>query len=178
MPPAIKLQAATLEAAIRRHLSHSEWRKITSTPRTRELLVPIHGTRKFPGRPCVADLEANGPLLRAVVESFPDRIPGIDVIALAVRMLDDFHSGNVLQFSGQGFVANGLIEASVDIAAVVKHLTQRLRRLFRRSAKSRFFLWQCCFLVCRFRPGVFRQRKDRGRGALNKSSSVFLRDST
>jgi len=134
-----KAKAAELEAALRRHLSSRDKASITSRPQGRPLIIPIRGTRQFPGRPCFLDLEANHRALRAVIEVFPDRVPSVYLVAMAVRMLDKYFSGDIIQHDGQGgYMANGYIEASVAIAATIKILVQRLRRLFRRSSRSRF----------------------------------------
>ncbi len=135
----VQYKAAQLEAALRRHLSRKELRAITTKPQLRPLIHPITGTRKYPGRPCYKDLEANKSVLRAVVEVYPDRIPSAFIVASAIRKLDEFYSGDVIQYEGHGgFVADGYLEASVSIAALVKTLVQRLRRLFRPSSRSRF----------------------------------------
>ncbi len=134
-------KASQLEAALRRHLSSRELRHIRARPQVRPLLIPIIGTRSYPGRPCYADLESNRTRLRTIVEVWPDRIPGVYILAEAVRLLDKCYDGDILQFEAPegngGFVGEAYIEASVDVAAVLKTLVQRLRRLFRRSTKSR-----------------------------------------
>ena len=128
------VQAAEFEAALRRHLSRRELRDITRKPQIRPLVIPFSGTKRYPGRPCFKDLEANEHILRAVVEVWPDRIPSVYVVAQGVRRLDEYYQGDVLQYESEsgGFAENGSMECSVSVAACIKVLVQRLRRLFRR----------------------------------------------
>ena len=139
MPRKTLAQAAELEIAWRRHLSRHDVRSMCTKPQKRELLVPIVGTLKYPGRPSLADMANNSSLLRGICEVFPDRTPGIQVIADAVGLLDLYYQGEILQCpGGPGFAYDGYKEACVGQAAILKTLVQRLRRLFRRSEKSRY----------------------------------------
>ena len=83
-PPA---KAVELEIAFRRHLSRKEARAITSRPRLRDFVVAVEGTGKFRGKPSKSDVERNGSVLRAVVEVYPDKIPGIEVLCEAIMLL-------------------------------------------------------------------------------------------
>ena len=154
------VQDSEFEAALRRHLSRRELRDITTKPQIRPLVIPFSGTKRYPGRPCFKDLEANEHILRAVVEVWPDRIPSVYVVASGVERLDEYYQGDVLQYESEsgGFAENGFMECSVSVAACIKVLVQRLRRLFRRSTCSRSSQRQLCCTSVRFqsrlRPGA------------------------
>lgn len=134
-------KAAELEISWRRHISRRDLRGICATPRVRELILPLEGTIKYPGRPSQSDLLRNSGLMRGICETFPDRIPGIQVLADAISLLDTFCEGKVLQCpGGAGYATDAHKEACFDQAARLKTMIQRLRRLFRRSSRSRSFL--------------------------------------
>ena len=140
MPRQPLAKAAELEIAFRRHLSSKEARAITARPRLRDLVVAIEGTNTFPGKPSKSDLEKNESVLRSIVEVYPDKIPGIQVLCEAVTRLDVYFSGDVIQYDGpkHGFQGDGYMEAVMQQACLLKLLVQRLRRLFRRSTMSRY----------------------------------------
>lgn len=140
MPRTPLPKAAELESAFRRHLSRRDLKDIIAKPRVRELVISFEGTAKFPGRPSLQDIEKNDSLLRAVLETFPCQIPGIVVLSDAITLLDLYYSGDIIQYDSEqdpGFQANGYHEAVMRQVALLKNLVQRLRRLLRRSRKSR-----------------------------------------
>ena len=91
----------------------------------------------------MADLESNRGLVRALLEVFPDRVPPGPILQRAVRLADAFHSGFVIQLPPESdsntdeeneYLKDALVKR---YAIIMNILVQYMRRLFRRSAKSR-----------------------------------------
>ena len=133
MPRKKLAEAAHFECSLRRHLSGRDLRRIQSGG---PLVRPICGTAAFPGRPSRLDCERNRKVLRAICEVYPDRIPSAHVLAAGISLLDTYLEGKLIG-NPQGVHGDGKGEACMAIAFTLKVLTQRLRRLFRRSTNSR-----------------------------------------
>ena len=98
----------------------------------------------FPWRThtCKYRSRRNSNLLRAVVEVYPDRTASGPVVAAAVGLLDIYYEGAILHWGKDAESSDGKRLPSYsdvlnDVAYSIKLLSQRLRRLFRRSHQSR-----------------------------------------
>jgi hypothetical protein len=140
---ALASQSATvarLESSIRRNIPSHVWKDILRKPRQlRGLVVPFKGSKKLKHKPCLEDIVANKDLLRGVLEVFPSKIPGAHLIAESLSMIDSYHNGDVMRHPDPAD-KQSCNDALLTIAYSIKVLVQRLRRLFRRSSRSRFHL--------------------------------------
>jgi hypothetical protein len=123
-----------LFASLRRNIPERVFRAITASPQERPLVVDFKGTAKKKLAVSISDIRANQYLLRAVVETFPDRIPGAHVIAKALRLLDEHYNGDVFRSDRKSDLYD---EVLLMDAYRIKCLVQKLRRYFRRSRSSR-----------------------------------------
>ena len=132
---------ARLDAAWRRNVPQKLWSQVLAVPQTRPFLIPL----SKPGCICKQDLENNFYVLRGILETFPERIPGGYVLADGIELLDKFHGANIVQLAyspdnTDKQRASKYRDEIVQVAMTMKMYVQKLRRLFRRSHASRSLL--------------------------------------
>ena len=117
-------RAAFWEAALRRLAPRNVWDRVLCEPPVRKLVEDL------PGKISQKEIRANFHVLLAALETFPDRVPSAFVLQKGLLMANDYFSKNMFQSADPE-------EEALRIAYSIKLLIGALRRLFRRSSKSR-----------------------------------------
>ena len=120
-------QAAFLEAALRRLVPKHVWSRVMHDPPLADLVELQPGSIN---RVSKRDIVENKHVVRALLETFPDKVPGSKVLEKAFFLLDKYYSGELLREPDKHVQA-------MTLACRCKLLVGAIRRLFRRSRHSR-----------------------------------------
>ena len=134
-------QAAFLEAALRRLVPGNAWARATHDPPLAELFE-LRGK----GKVSKEDIIENKHVLRALLETFPDRVPECQAVAKGLLLVDKYFSYELFRDSDKH-------NQALTLAFRCKLLVGAIRRLFRRSRKSR-----CCHTYCTLKCCAWGER--------------------